>query len=950
MNGIVFNILPLNVKDQENGTEYSIYRDVVIKDNVSYPLYKFKWNKTDEKLKIQLHKKKARATKQGTYNITDGAGSEKLIDDLFKTDKPNEAYINWIKQQKISGGVRVRDGENITGFATMKDFLEQYPAVEQQLMNHKNNVIQPANKDLYLEGEWTEKEGEKNYAGYAYDRFLSQGKKMLSGFSAKFINSTSDMMENKLEEQAEALNAESKEGTKAVGQAVGSQTLTNEEIQTAQAQLDTLADALGTGAYNKLSKRLMKKFLDNQGRVRPDLTRQEGNNLKQLIATQAETAMNSPSTTGYKQYYTQKRPRQTNPRFQVSQERIDTFAEMMGAEFKYENLIRDSEGVVIGYDKSYGQPIHSLDDPEIVGVRGSPAEDSALLRFENGIREAHRERDNLPPDFLIHKHIDEGAIEAKAPVKGQSIPTGADAGEQIAEDGEEAKNEIVGVQPHQNLGAGAGAVVQPNIPLQPSMGAGYAGGVVNSAMGRAFRRRQVNQQAQQTQQSAEMDAEANRVAELGIGATRTYDNAPPPVEPAIQATTRQGDTPQTMIQQGIAEADEKASIDQGAIQDKYADVSMYGYDRQVSMFAKKQGRDFTYTKEMIRKSKDAPSKDPKIKKKQTKGLLAEWGYTIQIKELKTNDYEECLEVYTFIHLARDMYRLERNWKRALTRTKNQSANNLNKMVQDAQTGGAGNVGLVIQTPNAIPLGNFAGMLGSNAGSNAGSNTGTFRAPTIPPSRVINEGGNLPKTGEEDDMEFSLSGSGSSSSSSSGSDNFTAFSNQSGGGSGSGDSSDRTQRGYSEENLGFNLENPSSNESGSDRRRLAGFTTDINYSNTHQERPVGYSNVIATNAQGIISNNRMPNAPQGVQTIRKPKALNTTYSHRPSTARGGYKAKTLRKHKPRLNVKEVQFKMKRHRINSNLGFVNLLKQNPRQEGVMPPFRLRNGNVKLNRIKF
>ena len=450
-------------------------------------------------------------------------------------------------------------------------------------------------------------------------------------------------------------------------------------------------------------------------------------------------------------------------------------------------------------------------------------------------------------------------------------------------------------------------------------------------MGRAFRRRQAVQ-FQQT--NTEMDAEANRVAELGIGATRTDEKGLPPAEPAIQATTRQGDTPQTMIQQGIAEADEKANIDQGAIQDQYADVSMYGYDKQVSMFAKKQGRDFTYTKEMIRKSKDAPSKDPKIKKKQTKALLAEWGYTIQIKELKTNDYEECLEVYTFIHLARDMYRLERNWKRALARTKTQSANNLNKMVQDAQTGGAGNVGLVIQTPNAIPLGNFAGMLGSNAGGNAGSNTGTFRAPTIPRSRGSTETFNPTSSEDGNDVVSELGVRNT--------DNFTAFENQSGGGSsesfvsrtGSMDDAELTDKGSSD----------------SDRRRLAGFTTDINYSNTHQEREVGYSNVVATNAQGIISNNRMPNAPQGVQTIRKPKALNTTYSHRPSTARGGYKAKTLRKHKPRLNVKEVQFKMKRHRINSNLGFVNLLKQNPRQEGVMPPFRLRNGNVKLNRIKF
>lgn len=954
---LVFDIKPKTIKT-EGGEEETIIPDVIMVDNMSFPLYKFKFNKTKKggrkpHLKVSLHPKRTKATKEGTYNITDGNGSLQLIDDLFavKGDPKGqmEAYIGWLRKQKVNGG---------SGFKTMGDLLDANEGVEQQLMKYMVDDIAETNAPLRIGLDAMDEDTQKTYAGLSYSRFIFNDRRFMGGITGKFMSESLDATELEMERVAqEAERKGALRGARAVGQAVGSQTLTNEELQETQKQLDDIKDALGTGAYKQLSNRLRGKYLDNQGRVRPDLSRQDSNNLKQLITAENEKMNRPPQTmtdAEMKQYedqryYTTKRPDQSNPRFQISQDRIDKFADLEGADFSYENLIRDGEGVVIGYDKSYGTPITPHTDPEILGVLNpTPSETDALTQFEREIQEAHRVRDTLPTGYLIHKHKDEGAMEAKAPVKAPSLPPPPPTlaqqlssnpfsldGDQVAPDGAEAKNAIVGVQPHQNLGAGAGAVVQPNQAV--GLGQGYAGGVIGSAMGQAFRRRQRNNAQQFQQRSAQMDAEANRIAELGIGATRTDERGLPPADPAIMPTTRTGETPETRIQQGVAEAYEKESKDEGAIQDKYADVSLYGYDKQVSMFAKKQGRDFTYTKEMIRKSKDAPSKDPKIKKQQTKAILAEWGYTIGIKKLKTKDYEECLEVYTFVHLARDMYRLERKWKRALSRMNTQasaqSANDLNQLVDEARGGGAGNVGLVIQTPNAIPLGSVAGIL-SGASSSAGgfSMLGSDVASSLGGSMRSNPRGSEDDAGLSDRTATASTASSSSGSDSGVSDLRRAFAeaNASSGGS------DGNPRGFDEDS-GY-------------RRRLAGFNTDVNYSNTHQNRDVRYSNVVATNAQGIISNNRIPNAPQGVQSIRKPRALGTTYSHRPSQARGGYKAKRIKQHRPRLNVKEVEFKMKRHRINSNLGFVNLLKQNPTQEGVMPPFRLRSGEVKLNRIKF
>ena len=52
----------------------------------------------------------------------------------------------------------------------------------------------------------------------------------------------------------------------------------------------------------------------------------------------------------------------------------------------------------------------------------------------------------------------------------------------------------------------------------------------------------------------------------------------------------------------------------------------------------------------------------------------------------------------------------------------------------------------------------------------------------------------------------------------------------------------------------------------------------------------------------------------------------------------------------MNVENTKFKMRKSRINPNLLFVNLDKQNPNTTQDMPIFRHRVKNKVINRIKF
>lgn len=81
-------------------------------------------------------------------------------------------------------------------------------------------------------------------------------------------------------------------------------------------------------------------------------------------------------------------------------------------------------------------------------------------------------------------------------------------------------------------------------------------------------------------------------------------------------------------------------------------------------------------------------------------------------------------------------------------------------------------------------------------------------------------------------------------------------------------------------------------------------------------------------------------PSGVQSVRQIKAQLPRPPPKTSKRDG----------RPKMNVEEAQFRMRKSRINPNLLFVNLDKQNPRLTQEMPIFRPRLKDKKLNRIKF
>lgn len=303
----------------------------------------------------------------------------------------------------------------------------------------------------------------------------------------------------------------------------------------------------------------------------------------------------------------------------------------------------------------------------------------------------------------------------------------------------------------------------------------------------------------------------------------------PPVPPDTTETMTEGMTLDDRLAEGGRDAAEKEKKDPTIATDGLDDISKYGYDKQVYEFAISQGRDFTYSQDLVKRSKDAPKEEPSERRTQILTALRIYGYTIDIRKPKTNDFEEALEIMTFIYLALDKFRMERQWKRAMTMLPDMLENiglNADEVGDDAPPANQ-QLGLITQFANPQILANLAAQ--------------QPQAPQQPP---VQQAAAAPP--------------------------------------------------------------PPPNQ-----------------------------------PQNIINRNqRMPNAPQGIQRVRIPKA------QKPEPPK---KAKPIDT-RPRLNVKEVQFKMKNSRINPNLLFTNLLKQNPKPQGEDSVFKSRKQEKKRRRITF
>ncbi len=349
----------------------------------------------------------------------------------------------------------------------------------------------------------------------------------------------------------------------------------------------------------------------------------------------------------------------------------------------------------------------------------------------------------------------------------------------------------------------------------------------------------------------------------------------PPDVPVQTALTNEGDTIEDKIQQTEEQGKKKEVKDAAEITDKIDDVSQYGYDKQVFEFAISQSRDFTYSQELVKTSKDAPKEDANERQKQLMTALRIYGYTIDIMKPQTNDYEEALEIMTFIYLAMEKYRIEREWKRAMTM--------LPEMLENFGLDGVDEIGQGVDTANQ--------QLGVIT---------QFTEPEILANLV-----------------------------------------------------GQTRQAFQIQSLRGDFQTPpqSGTDSGIDsdqyRRRLGGTNTNIRYSRRPDRRQSTADTASrfqrptpVNQTPEINRTTRIPNAPQGVQRVRIPKA------QPPRPQRKGKK----RDSRPRMKVEDIEFKMKKSRINPNLLFTNLLKQNPLPVGEDSIFKRRTIKKERRRLTF
>ena len=410
-----------------------------------------------------------------------------------------------------------------------------------------------------------------------------------------------------------------------------------------------------------------------------------------------------------------------------------------------------------------------------------------------------------------------------------------------------AANQTIQAPPtSQNLGAGKGTpaasgtpppAVQvqqppPPAPLAPPLVAN-AQAVANAAniIGQAFRRRQRIRAA--------------------------APPPPPPPVPVIQADTTEGMTLEDRLAEGEEDVRQKEMKDPPLPSDDIPDISKYGYDKQVYEFAISQSRDFTYSQELVKSSKDAPSQDANERKKQVMKALQIYGYTIDIMKPKTNDYEEAVEIMTFIYLAIDKFRMEREWKRAMTMLPDMLENiglNADDITEGVDMTNQ-QLGMITQFTDPQILANLAAQQGGAA------------APVVQPQPPPQPAGPVGPVGP----------------------------------------------------VGGGAAQPQP-----------------------PPQPAGPAGPVGgAAAQPMINRNqRLPNAAQGIQRVRIPKA------QRPRPQK---KAKPI-DIRPRTDVNRMEFKMKNSRINANLLFTNLTKQNPRPQGEDSIFKKRPVKKTRRRLTF
>ena len=727
---------------------------------------------------------------------------------LNKGPADDAAYESFLRTDWIPNHMNVKnkDGDELefgefflTDGAKLKNSAEQYAdAVIMENKRDRDEMTEIGAVGWSKQNEFTGNQNFKRFQDY-HGKAFNQGKadKALAGAKAETKSAQAEATAAKtVATKAKKKARAALRGARAAGAATTTGTITAEEAQQLQADLESIKKVLGSGAYRNLSDGIMKKYLDGAGNLKPNLKSTDAAKLRQLVDTE-----------------NQKLARQVSSSFSSD----------------------DNE-----YSSPDSAAASAAVPPTSVNIVGTGAGSAAPLKTP------------LPPSPT-------------------NVPPGLFGGG-------------VPARPVPSLAGPAGPVIpQPPPPPPVPIGAANMRVRLNPA------------------QQAVDDAEAEALRQAGL---RNVSQPPPPPSNAVLA---EGEQQEGMTQEDRSEnislqVQEQEKSDSGTKTDDNLDVSKYGYDKQVSMFAIQEDRDFTYSKTLVKAS------NQNIKEGLMEALKM-WGYTIEIMKPKTSDEEEALEIRTFIFLAKEKYSLDRQWKKALTQLPDalDDIGFSGSQTATATTGTGQQMGLITQFANPQVFANFLNqaqpLVAGQGGQGAPPVAGQPPPPPPPGPPII--GGSQSSRGRQRPTSVGVPGGRARASSIGSATSLTSATSQG----------------------GF-----ASAESSSDddefRRRLTGLGRDVGYT----RRPTGQTLRAGERTE------RIPAGGQGVQRVRVARA---------SAPRPQRKATRLDT-RPRMNVKKTQFKMRKSRINPNLLFTNLLKQNPNPVGQDSIFKTRTTAKTIRRI--
>ena len=222
------------------------------------------------------------------------------IDDhgLNKGPADDAAYESFLRRDWIPNHMSVKnnDGDELefldffqTDGANLKNSAEQYAdAVIMENKRDRDEMTEIGAVGWSKENEFTGKQNFKRLQDY-HTKAFNQGKadKALAGAQAETKSAQARATAAKtVAKKAKKKARAALRGARAAGKATTTGTISAEEAQQLQADLDSIKSVLGSGGYRNLSDGIMKKYLDGAGNLKPNLKSTDAAKLRQLVDTE----------------------------------------------------------------------------------------------------------------------------------------------------------------------------------------------------------------------------------------------------------------------------------------------------------------------------------------------------------------------------------------------------------------------------------------------------------------------------------------------------------------------------------------------------------------------------------------------------------------------------------------------------------------------------------------